>query len=132
MERRRTQREPGAAGSTIGPHSFQRSESPPPVATQTAVDLHVCPACASDLVYPVDWEPAGRDAWRVSLRCPGCEWTGGGEYPQAVVDRFDEALDQGMAQLIDDLRLLARANMEEDIERLIAALHAGAILPEDF
>ena len=70
--------------------------------------------------------------WTVDLRCPDCEWTGGGVYAQEVVDRFDEALDGGTEQLLDDLNLLARANMEEQVERFVAALWADRILPEDF
>lgn len=133
MERRRTQRVNASSGSTIGPQSFERVTASEALAPASpTVDLHVCPSCGCDLVYPLDWEPVERQAWRVSLRCPGCEWLGGGEYEQRIVDRFDEALDDGTAQLLDDLRLLTRANMEDDVERLIAALHAGAILPEDF
>ena len=48
------------------------------------------------------------------------------------MDRFDEALDATMQSVLEDLQLLTRANMEEQIERFIAALHADLILPEDF
>jgi hypothetical protein len=95
-------------------------------------DLHVCPTCESELVYPVDWAPAERKAWSVDLRCPDCEWHGGGIYAQEIVDRFDEELDRGTEQLLADLRLLARANMEEHVERFVDALQRGQILPEDF
>jgi hypothetical protein len=101
--------------------------------SQTAErDLHVCPACASALVYPVDWEPARAGRWSVQLRCPDCEWDGGGVYEQAVVDRFDEVLDRGTEELLDDLSVLTRANMEEQIERFVIALERNHILPEDF
>ena len=33
---------------------------------------------------------------------------------------------------MDDLRELARANMADAVERFVAALWAGAVLPEDF
>ena len=66
-------------------------------------DLHVCPTCESELVYPVDWAPAERKAWNVDLRCPDCEWQGGGVYAQEIVDRFDEELDRGTEQLLADL-----------------------------
>jgi hypothetical protein len=101
-------------------------------ATPRTHDLHICPSCESALVYPTDWGPADENRWRVDLRCPDCEWLGGGIYPQNVVDRFDEALDRGTEQLLDDLNLLARANMEEQVERFAAALHADVVLPEDF
>ena len=95
-------------------------------------ELHVCPQCRSELVFPIDWAPHDRRSWAVALRCPDCEWHGDGVYAQDVVDRFDEVLDDGTEQLLEDLNLLTRANMEEQIERFCAALRADQILPEDF
>jgi predicted RNA-binding Zn-ribbon protein involved in translation (DUF1610 family) len=94
--------------------------------------LHICPACDSGLVHPVDWSPAAGRRWLVDLRCPECGWTGGGTYSQKVVDRFDEVLDDGTEALLDDLNRLSRANMEEHVEAFVAALEADRILPEDF
>ena len=94
--------------------------------------LEVCPACDSRLVHPVAWTIAGRNRWSVDLRCPDCEWSGGGTFEQSVVERLDEALDRGTEELLDDLKALARANLEGEIDRFAAALHAGHILPEDF
>jgi hypothetical protein len=99
---------------------------------RSADDLHVCPRCERDLVLPCDWAPAPPDRWWVALRCPECEWRGEGVYAQQVVDRFDAVLDAGMRSLLEDLRLIARANREEEIERFAAALRAELILPEDF
>jgi hypothetical protein len=95
-------------------------------------DLHVCPECDRDLVYPVDWEEASVSHWEVELRCPNCEWNEVGTYDQATVDRFDERLDAGTEALVKDLRRLVQANMEAEAERFAAALDANAILPEDF
>jgi hypothetical protein len=95
-------------------------------------DLHVCPACNSELVYPTDWAPAKERHWQVALRCPECEWNGGGIYSQDVVDRLDEALDKGTESVLEDLNILVRANMEEQLERFVTALFADKILPEDF
>ena len=94
--------------------------------------LHVCPACASRLVAPIAWEQAGARAWAVTIQCPNCEWWDADVYDEATVERFDEELDRGTEALVHDLLRLIRANMEEDVERFVAALHAGAILPEDF
>ena len=110
--------------------SFQapaRGESP-----VKTTELHVCDACGSDLVYPLDWEPTPNRRWAISLRCPDCETVAEGIYEQRVVDRFDEQLDRGTEQILDDLTLLTRANMEDQVERFVAALHAGHILAEDF
>jgi predicted RNA-binding Zn-ribbon protein involved in translation (DUF1610 family) len=101
-------------------------------AARQAGDLHICPSCGSSLVYPMDWAPASGRRWSVDLRCPECEWTGGGTYNQKVVDRFDEALDDGTESILEDLCLLARANMEDSVEAFAAALWADGILPEDF
>jgi hypothetical protein len=102
------------------------------VAPRNEDDLHVCPSCNSDLVYPTDWAPASERHWQVALRCPECEWNGGGCYRQEIVDRLDEALDRGTESVLDDLTVLIRANMEDQIERFSAALEADQILPEDF
>ncbi|MDQ4026097.1 MAG: hypothetical protein M3217_11520 [Actinomycetota bacterium] len=95
-------------------------------------DLHVCPECASELVYPVGWEEADRSHWEVSLRCPNCEWHTTDVFDDDAVARFDETLDRGTEALVADLRKLTRANMEEDVERFVAALQADYVLPEDF
>ena len=95
-------------------------------------DLHLCPECDRDLVYPVDWEEASATHWEVELRCPNCEWSEVGTYDQATVDRFDENLDMGTGALVKDLRRMVQANMEAEAEAFAAALEANAILPEDF
>jgi len=95
-------------------------------------DLHLCPECDRDLVYPVDWEEASATHWEVELRCPNCDWAQVGTFDQATVDRFDEKLDLGTEALVRDLRRLVQANMEAEAERFGAALAADAILPEDF
>ncbi len=100
--------------------------------TPAETDLHVCPECASDLVYPVAWEEADRLSWDVSLRCPNCEWFVTGRFEEDAIQRFDETLDRGTEALVADLRQLTRANMEDDVERFIAALQAEHVLPEDF
>jgi hypothetical protein len=95
-------------------------------------DLHVCPECDRELVYPVEWEESSSTHWEVLLRCPNCEWNEVGVFEQATVDRFDEQLDLGTEALIRDLKRLTRANMEDEIERFSAALTTDLILPEDF
>jgi hypothetical protein len=101
-----------------------------PIATTT--ELHVCPLCASELVTPVAWEEAGRAHWDVTLHCPNCDWVGGGVFDEDAVERFDEQLDRGTEALVHDLQRLMRANMEDQIDRFVAALAADAIWPMDF
>jgi hypothetical protein len=97
-----------------------------------AEGLHVCPACASTLVAPIAWEQAGPAGWAVTLQCPNCEWWDADVFDDEAVERFDVELDRGTEALVRDLLQLMRANMEDDVERFVAALRADAILPEDF
>ncbi len=103
-----------------------------PITPSEATDLHVCGACESTLVYPVEWEEAGTTHWEVTLRCPNCEWAGTGVYEQDLVERFDEELDRGTECLVRDLKRLMTANMEDEIERFVDALDHDHLLPEDF
>ncbi len=95
-------------------------------------DLCICEACSSELVEPVDWEAAGPERWRVALSCPNCDHWTKGVFSQECVDRFDERLDEGTAVLLSELKRLRHDNMVDDVQRFIAALNLGAILPEDF
>ena len=115
----------------VGPADF-KAERASRAAARQAEDLHICPACASELVQPTDWAPAAGRRWLVDLRCPDCEWRGGGTYSQSIVDRFDEVLDDGTDAVLSDLTTLSRANMEDHVEKFVAALQADKILPEDF
>lgn len=103
----------------------------PAVGTEES-DLHRCPGCRSELVYPTRWSEADESSWRVTLRCPDCEVVREGVFPQSSIDAFDELLDAGTSALVGDLRRLTRANMTEEGERFLAALAVDAILPEDF
>lgn len=99
---------------------------------RTETGLHVCPDCASTLVAPVAWEQAGPGHWAITLQCPNCEWWDADVFDETTVEHFDEQLDLGTEALVHDLMRLVRANMEDDVERFVAALQADAILPEDF
>jgi hypothetical protein len=94
--------------------------------------LTMCPSCRSHLVHPIDWDEAGPSQWEVTLRCPNCEWIATDVFEQDLVDQFDEELDAGTQELVSDLERLARANMEEAVERFVAALQDDHIVPSDF
>jgi hypothetical protein len=74
----------------------------------------------------------GTANWNVELRCPECEWWGRESFSQDEVDAYDEELDRGGQELIEDLRALTQANMEEEADRFDLALANDRILPEDF
>jgi hypothetical protein len=94
--------------------------------------LHVCPECASHLVQPVEWEEAAGGAWELMLRCPNCHWTADGIFSREQIDKLEEELDDGLAEMLADLRRLTQANMSDDIDRFVGALRHDFILPEDF
>src|SRR6476469_7763268 len=118
------------SGKTIEVVYFE--EGAQPAEKPTRLELHVCPDCDSGLVYPVHWIEVDRASWEVTLRCPNCEWSHTGVFEQETVERFDEELDRGTDSLVDDLKRLVHANMEDDIERFTHALARDFILPEDF
>ncbi|MEA2167107.1 MAG: hypothetical protein QOF76_407 [Solirubrobacteraceae bacterium] len=120
------------SGRSIEVVYFENEPVPAVTSPAHVEDLHVCPACEQHLVYPLEWEEHSATHWEVELRCPNCEWHTIDTYAQDVVDRFDEELDRGTEALVRDLKRLTRANMEEEVERFLAALSADAILPEDF
>ena len=107
------------------PVRIVRLESPEP-------DLLVCDRCGSKLVQPVGWEAAGGGSWTITLRCPDCRASRTGLHAGSVVDRLDEEIDRGTDALVLELQRIARANMEDEIERFCRALGADQILPEDF
>ena len=120
------------SGKTIEVVYFADSETDGQAPARTTGDLHVCPECRSHLVYPTAWEEAGEEHWELLLRCPNCQWDGTGVFGREIVERLDEELDRGTHALLADLKRLMYANMEEEIERFISALHADAIVPMDF
>lgn len=120
------------SGKTIEVVYFADSEVSGQTLTSPGADLHVCPDCKSQLVYPTAWEESGEERWELLLRCPNCEWEAAGIFDRNTVERLDEELDRGTHALLTDLKQLMHANMEEEIERFIAALHADAIHPMDF
>lgn len=94
--------------------------------------LHVCPECDSRLVQPVEWAEAPQGMWELVLQCPNCFWGQEGVFDQDQVDGLEEHLDDGLNEMLSDLRRLTQANMSEEIERFVAALNADLLLPEDF
>lgn len=95
-------------------------------------DLHVCVACDSELVYPVQREASAPQHWSVLLRCPNCNLYREGVFTRDAVECLHDELERGACALTRDYKRLMRANVAEEIDRFVAALDAGAILPEDF
>lgn len=107
-------------------HSAVRS------APETGDQLHQCPYCGGEFVYPLDWVEDGPRQWRILLRCPDCEQVDSGVFPQAAVERLDDELDRAAAEMLEDLRQITHANMSEEIDFFVRALQADVIVPSDF
>ncbi len=110
----------------------QDASAAAPEAAETALPLHCCPACGSDLVYPMAWQETADGNWQVDRRCPNCEWLHAGNYGHDEIEPFDDAVELGTEVLLTELRTWAYANMSDDVERLIAALEQDLIQPIDF
>jgi hypothetical protein len=98
----------------------------------TSPGLHLCPACGSDLVQPMDLAPLEPGSYYVELFCPNCRWSHSGVHDQAAVDRFDQELARGESAVLAAIEELTRSNMRDEADRFARALAAGAILPMDF
>jgi DNA-directed RNA polymerase subunit RPC12/RpoP len=94
--------------------------------------LHICQACRSELVQPLEWAQAEDDQWELTLRCPNCGWNSHGLYDHAEVLELEEQFERGVEAIVGDLQRLTSANMADEIERFATALEANLILPEDF
>jgi hypothetical protein len=106
---------------------------PHPHATQdTETHPHICGTCQSNLVQPIEWAAVGAGYWQITLRCPECEWCGTGVFSEETVDRFQAELESGEDALICDMLRLTQATFEAEVEKFVAALHLGHIVPEDF
>ena len=105
MSDRRTSRQPRRLELPRVPRDRPRPPSRP--------ELHVCGTCGSAPRLPARLGADDGQALGVALRCPECEWRGGGIYEQALVDRFDEVLDDGTSRSSTTSTLLTRANMED-------------------
>jgi hypothetical protein len=124
-------RDPDAPAESVA-NRGESVEAPAQPVAEPDQELHICYECHSPLVYPVEWEEAGPENWRVLLQCPNCALMREGVFSQETVESFDEELDRGADALARDYRRLMRANMVEEIDRFAVALEAGAVLPEDF
>jgi hypothetical protein len=95
-------------------------------------ELHVCPACTSELVQPVGWSETADDKWELTLHCPNCDWLAEGLFDERQVYELEDRLEEGLVAMLSDLRRMTQANMAEEVDRFVVALNADLVLPEDF
>ena len=113
-----------------GGHSIDVARFPPD--DSATAGLHVCPECDSHLVQPLDWHEAPQGFWELILHCPNCDRLEEGVFDQDQVDALEERLDEGLTEMLSDLRRLTQSNMAGEIDRFTAALQCDLVLPEDF
>jgi hypothetical protein len=95
--------------------------------------LHVCPACRLPFVVPGRVRDiVGADKVRLDLDCTNCGWSATAVHDDRELMALDAQLDRSYADLLWTLEVIWIANEESAIARFVAALDAGAILPEDF
>ena len=114
------------SGRNIEVIRFERTKKP------ARAGLHICPDCESDLVQPLAWSEPLDGGWELELSCPNCRWNTEGVFSQEEVYELEDRLDEGLEDMLRDLKRLTHANMVEEIDRFVAALSADHILPEDF
>jgi threonine synthase len=86
------------------------------------LDLHLCPKCEKDRVFPVEWDEHDDEHWEMTLRCPDCEHWQVVIAPQIDCEEFDDKLEDGHDRLVRDYKRLLTANLAEEIERFSTAL----------
>jgi len=95
--------------------------------------LHICPKCGSQFVQPVRWrQTATRRRWRISRRCPECEWRSDDIREENEIVAFVEALEAGTETLTRELRERELTRMRELVELFSSAFAADLISAEDF
>ena len=114
------------SGRNIEVIRFERTKKP------ARGGLHICPDCESDLVQPLAWSEPLDGGWELELSCPNCRWNTEGVFSQEEVYELEDRLDEGLEDMLRDLKRLTHANMVEEIDRFVVALNANHILPEDF
>jgi hypothetical protein len=99
---------------------------------KASAQLHLCPACGSNLVQPVDFEPLEPGSCYVEVVCPNCWLRRRGVHDQAELDRLDEELERGDEAMLAAIERVTEANMRGEVDRFARALAADAILAMDF
>jgi hypothetical protein len=112
-----------------------------------------CPQCSSDqlqtkwLVPHADLGMAKRsiekqeykgliteddtEAWFVRLECPNCETPHTALYGRTAIDAYEDAYDEEQAKLVDLVEEVTRENMLFELSKVVTALEADVICPED-
>lgn len=96
----------------------------------TSID--VCEQCRRPFVVPFAVLGFGPGHYLVELQCANCNWHDVRLHDEAALELLDRALDDGVEEIADALHTLELSRELEEVDTFAGALHAGAILPEDF
>jgi hypothetical protein len=94
--------------------------------------LHGCPACGQSFICPVAWETDGDDHWLIALRCGACDTWREVRATNAQAAAFDLVLDRQSAEIRRELLRIDRAQMQAELEYLMAAFEHDLIDASDF
>jgi hypothetical protein len=94
--------------------------------------LHGCPVCGQSFVCPVAWETDGDEHWLIVLRCGACDTWRDVRATNAHAAAFDLMLDRQCDEIRRELLRIDRAQMQAELEYLIAAFEHDLIDASDF
>jgi hypothetical protein len=131
------------SGKTVEIVYFQAAGGEPIITEAREVDsepvlelrvrqIEPCAGCGSERVHPMDWVEVEDMRWKLSVRCPDCEWESTEVYEQPEVERYDDLLNDSTDRMIEELDRITRENMAEMVERFRYALDNDGITPFDF
>jgi hypothetical protein len=95
-------------------------------------ELWRCGDCPGHMVRPIAIEPADGGMFHIERTCPECDWRAEGLHTPEEVEAYHDALEDGAEEMLSALRTMARLNMRDDIDRMIAAIRDDLIQPMDF
>ena len=95
-------------------------------------ELWRCGAGRRGLVGPLGNEERGEGVYHLERICPECDHHESGTYGRVDLEEYRDALEEGAEELALTLREMERANMEDDVDRLIRAISSNLIQPIDF
>jgi hypothetical protein len=99
----------------------------------------ICPHCDCRLCYDTAAYAVAPGEWLVVVQCPNCWKARSVHMVDAVLQLFEQSIDDDLRVILDELEQLEQENaiaeaveLEERIDRFVTALEVGAILPMDF
>ena len=95
-------------------------------------DLTICQSCGSGYVVPADWAEREEASWWIRLRCGECGSVREAVVSDAAARRYDQHLEQGMAEIARALRRQELEQMARDADTFAAALELDLLDAGDF